>query len=70
MERGHDDGSTIFCTKYHKEDWHGRLGGGVHVDAIMDRIVRNDVWGKIEFFWYGSKTRTGTIEVKLLNNSN
>lgn len=33
-----------FCTQYRKEDWHNRLGGGVHADAIMDRIVHNAVW--------------------------
>ena len=44
MERKYDDTSTIFCTQYRKEDWHVRLGGGVHADAIMDRIVHNAVW--------------------------
>lgn len=44
IERRHDLSSTIFCTQYRKEDWHTRLGGGVHADAIMDRIVHNAVW--------------------------
>lgn len=44
IERRHDSTSTIFCTQYRKEDWHSRLGGGVHADAIMDRIVHNAVW--------------------------
>lgn len=44
MERRHDDTSTIFCTQYRREDWHSRLGGGVHADAIMDRIVHNATW--------------------------
>ena len=44
IERRHDLSSTIFCTQYRKEDWHDRLGGGVHADAIMDRIVHNAVW--------------------------
>jgi DNA replication protein DnaC len=44
MERRHDGTSTIFCTQYRREDWHARLGGGVHADAIMDRIVHNVVW--------------------------
>ena len=35
IERRHDSTSTIFCTQYRKEDWHARLGGGVHADAIM-----------------------------------
>ena len=25
-------------------DWHARLRGGVHADAIMDRIVHNAIW--------------------------
>jgi len=44
IERRHDNTSTIFCTQYRMEDWHARLGGGVHADAIMDRIVHNAVW--------------------------
>jgi DNA replication protein DnaC len=44
IERRHDYSSTIFCTQYKKEDWHSRLGGGVHADAMMDRIVHNAVW--------------------------
>ncbi len=44
IERRHDCTSTIFCTQYRKEDWHTRLGGGVHADAIMDRIVHNAIW--------------------------
>ena len=44
VERRHDSVSTIFCTQYRQENWHARLGGGVHADAIMDRIVHNAVW--------------------------
>jgi DNA replication protein DnaC len=44
IERRHDAASTIFCTQYRKADWHARLGGGIHADAIMDRIVHNAVW--------------------------
>ena len=44
IERRHDSTSTIFCTQFRKEDWHSRLGGGVHADAIMDRIVHNAVF--------------------------
>jgi len=36
--------STVFCTQYAKKNWHARLGGGVHADAIMDRIVHNTLW--------------------------
>ena len=44
LERRYDATSTVFCTQYAKKDWHQRLGGGVHADAIMDRIVHNTVW--------------------------
>ena len=44
MERRYDTNSTIFCTQFKKKDWHSRLGGGVHADAIMDRIVHNSAW--------------------------
>lgn len=44
MERRYDTASTIFATQYAKKDWHARLGGGVHTDAIMDRIVHNATW--------------------------
>jgi DNA replication protein DnaC len=44
IERRHDVASIIFCTQYRKADWHARLGGGIHADAIMDRIVHNAVW--------------------------
>ena len=60
MERRHDDTSTIFCTQYRMEDWHERLGGGVHADAIMDRIVHNAVWvesGKMNMREFYSKRR-------------
>ncbi|WIK65512.1 ATP-binding protein [Globicatella sanguinis] len=43
-EKRYQSGSTIFCTQFRKSDWHQRLGGGVHADAIMDRIVHNSVW--------------------------
>ena len=44
IERRYDCTSTIFCTQYKREDWHSRLGGGIHADAIMDRIVHTAVW--------------------------
>lgn len=43
MERRHTDKSTILCTQYRIEDWHNRLGGGIHADAIIDRIVNNSI---------------------------
>lgn len=44
IERCHDEATTIFCTQYKKEDWFDRLGGGVHADAILDRIVYNAIF--------------------------
>lgn len=44
MELRRDGKSTIFCTQHQKMDWHARLRGGVHADAIMDRIVHTAVW--------------------------
>ena len=36
--------STVFCTQFRQKGWHARLGGGVHADAIMDRIVHGAAW--------------------------
>jgi DNA replication protein DnaC len=61
IERRHDCSSTIFCTQYKREDWHTRLGGGVHADAMMDRIVHNAVWayaGNINMREFYSKKPT------------
>jgi DNA replication protein DnaC len=44
FERRHDYAPSVLCTQYRKEDWHARLGGGVHADAIMDRIIHGAVW--------------------------
>lgn len=44
MERRFKEGSTVFCTQFQRKDWHSRLGGGIHADAIMDRIVHNAIW--------------------------
>lgn len=44
LERRYDTVSTVFCTQYARKDWHQRLGGDVHADAIMDRIVHRAVW--------------------------
>lgn len=43
IERRYTDRSTAFCTQYKVEDWHLRLGGGIHADAIIDRIVHNTI---------------------------
>lgn len=44
MELRYGSASTVLCTQFKKSDWHARLGGSVHADAIMDRIVHNAVW--------------------------
>ena len=69
MELRYGTASTVFCTQFKKKDWHPRLGGGVHADAIMDRIVHNAVWvdmGEANMRqrrgWTGSNKRgTGAI---------
>ena len=43
IERRYQKKSTIFCTQFKIESWHNRLGGGVHADAIMDRIIHNSI---------------------------
>ena len=44
MELRYGAASTVFCTQFRQKDWHARLGGGVHADAIMDRIVHGTAW--------------------------
>lgn len=44
FERRYDTAATVFCTQYARKDWHQRLGGDVHADAIMDRIVHRTIW--------------------------
>ena len=44
IKRRYDCTSTIFCTQYKREDWHSRLGGGIHADSMMDRIVHTAAW--------------------------
>jgi DNA replication protein DnaC len=43
IKRRYIEGSTVFCTQYRTEDWHARLGGGIHADAIIDRIIHNSI---------------------------
>lgn len=43
VERRYDRGSNVFCTQYPFAEWHQRLGGGAHADAIMDRIAHNSI---------------------------
>lgn len=59
IERRYDNSSTIYCTQFKREDWHTRLGGGVHADAMMDRIVHNAAWvytGNLNMRQFYSKT--------------
>ncbi len=44
MEARCGTASTVLCTQFRQKDWHARLGGGVHADAIMDRIVHGAAW--------------------------
>ena len=43
VERRYMDRSTVLCTQYSPADWHGRLGGGVQADAMVDRLVHGAV---------------------------
>lgn len=36
--------STVFCTQFRQKNWHACLGGDVHADAIMVRIVYGTAW--------------------------
>ena len=44
MEARYGSCSTVLCAQFRQKDWHARLGGGVHADAIMDRIVHGTAW--------------------------
>lgn len=44
MEARYGSCWTVFCTQFRQKDWHARLGGGVHADVIMDRIVHGTAW--------------------------
>ena len=44
IERRYDEGSTIFCTQYKKENWHERLSGGILADSILDRVIHRTSW--------------------------
>jgi DNA replication protein DnaC len=60
IERRYNESPTVFCTQFHRKDWHGRLGGGVAAEAVMDRIVHNCIWletGKFNVREYVAKER-------------
>lgn len=43
VERRYMDRSTVLCTQYPPADWHGRLGGGVQADSMIDRLMHGAV---------------------------
>jgi len=43
VERRYAAKSTVLCTQYTPAEWHGRLGGGVQADALVDRLVHGAV---------------------------
>lgn len=43
VERRYTDRSTVLCTQHAPAEWHGRLGGGVQADAMIDRIVHGAI---------------------------
>jgi DNA replication protein DnaC len=43
VDRRYMDHSTVLCTQYAPAEWHGRLGGGVQADAMIDRLVHDAV---------------------------
>ena len=44
MELRYGTAPAVFRARFRKKGRHARRGGGVHADAIMDRIVHNAVW--------------------------
>lgn len=44
MEARHGACPAVLCARFRQKDWHAHPGGGVHVDAIMDRIVHGTAW--------------------------
>ena len=43
IERRYLSHSTVLCTQYTPAEWHGRLGGGVQADAMVDRLIHGAV---------------------------
>jgi len=33
----------VLCTRYTPAEWHGRLGGGVQANAMVDRLIHGAV---------------------------
>jgi hypothetical protein len=42
-EHRHVVKATPICVLHEAVDWHGRLGGGVQADAMVDRLVHGSV---------------------------
>ncbi len=43
IERRYAAKSTVLCTQYTPAEWHGRLGGGVQADSMVDRLIHGAV---------------------------
>ena len=43
IERRYAAKSTVLCTQYTPAEWHGRLGGGVQADALVDRLIHGAI---------------------------
>ena len=43
VERRYAAKSTVLCTQYTPAEWHGRLGGGVQADAMVDRLIHGAI---------------------------
>lgn len=43
IERRYAAKSTVLCIQYTLAERHGRLGGGVQADAMVDRLVHGSV---------------------------
>ena len=42
-ELWNDSALSVFCTLLKKKDWHSRLDGGIHTNAIVDRIAHDAI---------------------------
>lgn len=43
IERRYAAKSTVICTQHTPAEWHGRLGGGVQADVMVDRLVHGAI---------------------------
>jgi DNA replication protein DnaC len=43
VKRRYSATSTVICTQYTHAEWHGRLGGGVQADAMVDRLIHGSI---------------------------